>query len=76
MNHFGTSGRKEKRLMKREVKEELEGENLVCVGGERERKGGRRKTRGWKALSPCLEGVAGWFSRLKRERGWNKIGSL
>ena len=62
--------------MKREVKEELEGENLVCVGGERERKGGRRKTRGRKALSPCLEGVAGWFSRLKRERGWNKIGSL
>ena len=46
MNHFGTSGRKEKRLMKREVKEELEGENLVCVGGERERKGGRGGKRG------------------------------
>ena len=50
--------------------------SCVCGGRTREKGGERRKTRGRKALSPCLEGVAGWFSRLKRERGWNKIGSL
>ena len=45
MNHFGTSGRKEKRLMKREVKRNWR-EKILCVWGENERERGGGGKRG------------------------------
>ena len=46
MNHFGTSGRKEKRLMKREVKRNWR-EKILCVWGENEReRGGEEENEG------------------------------